>query len=129
MRAAVVDTSVLVADPAVLAEVRVPLAMSTVSLSELHLGVLAASSADVRARRLARLSRLQTGLTVLPVDEGVAEAYGRVADAVRRAGRSHRPRAFDLLIAATAVSVGAGLVTRNAADLKGAEQLVEILQL
>jgi hypothetical protein len=38
----------------------------------------------------------------LPVDEAVADSYGRLGAAVVRAGRRPRTRAMDLLIAATA---------------------------
>ena len=49
------------------------------------------------------------------------------AAAVVAAGRRPRPRATDLLIAATAHAHGARLYTRNPADLVGADELVEVV--
>jgi predicted nucleic acid-binding protein len=102
------------------------LAISVVSLSELHFGVLLARDDDARARRLSRLSAMQRRFDPLPVDEAVAESYGLLASQVAKAGRQPRPRAMDLLIAATARAHDAALFTRNSQDLRGLEGLVEI---
>jgi predicted nucleic acid-binding protein len=61
------------------------------------------------------------------VDEAVAASYGQLAAAVVAAGRRPRSRVMDLLIAATAHAHSARLYTRNANDLAGLEQLVEIV--
>jgi predicted nucleic acid-binding protein len=50
-----------------------------------------------------------------------------VAAAVVAAGGQPRLRVMDILIAATAHAHGARLYTRNAADLAGIEDLVEIV--
>lgn len=55
------------------------LAISVISLAELHYGVLVAKSGDARATRLARLAGLQKRFDPLPVDDAVAESYGRLA--------------------------------------------------
>ena len=122
---AVLDTSVLIATdvPALEGD----LAISAVSLAELHFGVLVTSDATVRAERLRRLSRLQQTFDPLPVDNQVAVSYGQLAAAVAGAGRQPRARVMDLLIAATAHAHGARLYTRNAADLAGLESLVDIV--
>ncbi len=60
------------------------------------------------------------------VDANVVRSYGRLAAAVRENGRRPRARALDLMIAATAHAHGARLMTRNAEDLRGIEELVEI---
>jgi predicted nucleic acid-binding protein len=80
-----------------------------------------------RAERLRRLTMLQRSFDALPVDDDVAASYGRLAVAVAHAGRQPRARAFDLLIAATAHAHGARLYTRNAADLVGLDDLLEIV--
>jgi len=103
------------------------LAISAATLSELHFGVLVASDPAVRAERLRRLSRLQQNFDALPVDEAVAVSYGRLAAAMVAAGRQPRARTMDLLIAATAHAHGARLYTRNAADLRGLENLLEVV--
>jgi predicted nucleic acid-binding protein len=103
------------------------LAISAVSLAELHFGVLLARDDDARARRLSRLSAMQRRFDPLPVDEAVAESYGLLASAVVKAGRQPRARVMDLLIAATARAHDAALFTRNSRDLHGLEGLVEIV--
>lgn len=122
---ALLDTSVVIADG--VGPLEGELAISAVTLAELHFGVLVTNSATVRAERLRRLSILQQRFDALPIDEAVAAGYGRLAAAVAAAGRRPRARAMDLLIAATAHAHGARLYTRNAADLVGADDLVEVV--
>jgi predicted nucleic acid-binding protein len=121
---AVLDTSVLLGpDPGpVAAEV----AVSAVSLAELHFGVLVASAPEVRAERLRRVTLIEKTFDALPVDDAVAREYGRLAAAVVAAGRQPRARVADLLIAATAAAHEATLWTRNPSDLAGLEELVDI---
>jgi toxin FitB len=121
----ILDTSVLIADD--VAPVPGELAISAVSLAELHFGVLLARDDDARARRLSRLSAMQRRFDPLPVDEAVAESYGLLASHVVKAGRQPRARVMDLLIAATARAHDAALFTRNSQDLHGVEGLVEIV--
>jgi predicted nucleic acid-binding protein len=102
------------------------LAISVVSLAELHFGVLLAVEDDARARRLSRLSAMQRRFDPLPVDEAVAESHGLLAARVVKTGRQPRARVMDLLIAATAHAHDAALFTRNSQDLRGLEGLVEI---
>jgi predicted nucleic acid-binding protein len=61
------------------------------------------------------------------VDGAVARSYGNLAATMTRHGRQPRARVMDLLIAATAHAHDAVLVTRNAEDLRGIEDLVEIV--
>ena len=98
-----------------------------ISLAELHYGVLVARSADARAVRLARLSGLQKRFDPLPVDEAVADSYGRLAAQIVTQGRQPRGRVMDLLIAATAHAHSATLYTRNADDLRALEDLIDIV--
>lgn len=123
----VLDTSVLLG-PAP-APLDGDLAISTASLAELHFGVLVARSDEVRAERLRRLGVVERTFDALPVDAATARHYGRLAAAVTAAGRSPRARVMDLLIAATAAANGARLATRDAADLPGLEDVLEIVDL
>jgi predicted nucleic acid-binding protein len=121
----ILDTSVVIAtdvDP-----IEGELAISAITLAELHFGVLVARDGATRAERLRRLSILQRQLDALPLDEAVAASYGRLAAAITDIGRQPRARAMDLLIAATAHAHSARLYTRNTEDLRGLEDLVEIV--
>lgn len=121
------DTSVLIGPAPT--EIDGELAISTVSLAELHFGVLVATTDAARAERLRRLGLVERTFSALPVDAAVARAYGRLAGAVVTAGRQPRSRSLDLLIAATAVAHGARLCTRNPGDLVGLEDHLEVLAL
>lgn len=120
----VLDTSVLLGPPPEIDDADV--AISAVSLAELHFGVLVARSPETRAERLRRLGVIEKTFDALPVDEAVARDYGHLAAAVVRAGRQPRARVADLLIAATARAHDAELWTRNGADLAGLDALVTV---
>ncbi|NAZ84467.1 PIN domain-containing protein [Kineococcus sp. R8] len=122
---AVLDTSVVIATD--IGPLPGELAISTATLAELHFGVLVTTDTTVRAERLRRLSILQRRFDALPLDEAVAASYGQLAAAVVAAGRQPRARTMDLLIAATAHAHDARLYTRNAADLKGADHLLDVV--
>ncbi len=122
---AVLDTSVMIAVG--VHPLEGELAISAAALAELHFGVLVTADPAVRAERLRRLVEFQRRFAALPIDESVAASYGQLAAAVAGAGRRPRSRVMDLLIAATAHAHSARLYTRNAADLAGLEQLVEIV--
>lgn len=121
---ALLDTSVVIATD--VPELEGDLAISAVTLAELHFGVLVTRDAAIRAERLRRLISLQRGFDALPVDDAVAASYGHLAAAVVAAGRQPRSRVMDLLIAATAHAHSARLYTRNAGDLAGLSGLIDI---
>jgi predicted nucleic acid-binding protein len=121
--ALLLDTSVLIhghADP--LDKV----AVSAVSIAELHFGVLVAPDDEVRAQRLQRLAMIEETFFPLPLDTKVARECGRLHAAVARRGGKPRRRSFDLAIAATANVHGVPLLTMNAADFKLIHDLVDV---
>ena len=122
---ALLDTSVVIATD--VGELEGDLAISSVTLAELHFGVLVARDPATRAERLRRLSVLQHRFDALPLDDAVAASYGEIAAAVVRAGRQPRARTMDLLIAATAHAHSARLYTRNPDDFIGVDKHVEIV--
>ena len=122
---AVLDTSIVIATD--VPPLEGELAVSAVTLAELHFGVLVAKDQNVRAERLRRLLLLQRAFDAVPVDHAVAASYGQLAAAIVEAGRRPRARSMDLLIAATAHAHSARLYTRNAADFVGLEGLVEVI--
>jgi toxin FitB len=118
------DTSVLLGpDPG---RIDADVAISAISLAEIHFGVLVARTAQTRAERLRRATLIERTFDAIPADASVAREYGRLAAAVVAAGRQPRARIADLLIAATAVAHGATLWTRNPDDLVGLDQLVDV---
>jgi predicted nucleic acid-binding protein len=86
------------------------LAVSVITIGELRLGVLAAESGPVRARRLETLSAAEA-LDPLPVDEQVSHAWAALRLALRDAGR--RMPINDSWIAATAIANGMPVASQD----------------
>ncbi len=124
-----IDTSVVI-DLERLDVARLPseLAVSALTMAELAAGPHATDDADERARRQDRLQRAEAVFDPLPFDAEAARAYGRVYANVVSTGRKARgARAVDLLIAATALSAGLPLYTRNGADFRGLGDLLDVI--
>ncbi|MGJ6127419.1 type II toxin-antitoxin system VapC family toxin [Mycolicibacterium sp. Y3] len=122
---AILDTSVILATG--ISPIDGEIAISAITLAELHFGVLVAKEQATRAERLRRLLKIQRDFDALPLDATTAASYGQIAAAVVDAGRQPRARAMDLLIAATAHAHSARLYTRNAADFHGLQHLIDII--
>lgn len=124
VKRAILDTSVLIDDPSV--ETGRKAAISTVSLSELYFGVLAATNTVERARRMRQLGFIEANFDALSLDEDVARVLGQLQAAVSGRGANPRSRTADLAIAATAIVHDAVLVTRNYTDFKHVDDLVDV---
>ncbi len=126
---ALLDTSVAIA----LGEIALDLlpvtaAISTLTLAELTVGPHAVKDEPERARRQIRVQRFESGVDALPFDANCARAYGSVYVVTTLAGRkARRARAVDLMIAATALAHDLPLYTLNPKDLRGLENLIEII--
>ncbi len=101
-------------------------AISVVSLSELHFGVLAAADEEARAHRMRRLAIIEDRFDALPFDAEAARECGRLHAAVTQRGGKPRRRAFDLAIAATANVNRVPLLTLNAKGFEIVEDLVDV---
>lgn len=122
------DTSVVI-DLEHIDAVRLPLevAVTAITMAELAAGPHATADPAERARRQDRLQRAEAAFDGIPFDTSAARAYGAVYAAVAARGRKARgARAGDLLIAAVAVAAGLPLITRNADDFAGLEDLVVV---
>ena len=112
--AGVLDTSVFIANETgrALNESGIPEAVATtvVTLAELNAGILAAGSAELRARRLATLDAV-ADIVALPVDEDAARVWARLRVHLAETGR--RMGINDLWIAAIAVSRGLPVITQD----------------
>ena len=121
----ILDTSALIAlsgitDPTVLPDE--PL-ITAVTLAELSVGPLVASDPHERGARQARLQQAEADFEPLPFDANAARAFGRVAASLRQAGRKPAARAYDAMIAATAIANDLPVYTCNPADFAGIDHL------
>lgn len=117
-REGLLDTSTLLllprlADPGALPDI--PL-ISAVTLAELSVGPLVTDDNAERARRTAQVQQAEADFEPIAFDTAAARAFGQVAASLRRGGRKPAARAFDALIAATAIANGLPLYTCNPAD-------------
>jgi predicted nucleic acid-binding protein len=96
--------------------------ISTVTLAELSVGPLLADGEE-RAARQAHLQQAEADFRPLPFDADAARAFGRVAASLRRAGRKSSARAYDAMVAATAVANGLPLYTCNPAEFADIDDL------
>jgi len=127
-RRGVLDTSTLILlgrieDQAALPEE--PL-ITAVTLAELSVGPLVATDERERAARQAQLQQAEADFEALPFDAPAARAFGQVAASLRRHGRKPAARAYDAMIAATAIANGLGVHTCNPDDFEGIEDLIVV---
>jgi predicted nucleic acid-binding protein len=129
MTSGLLDTSVIVDwdDPAVIAALPDEMAVSAITLAELAAGPHLAASRSAAASRQARLQQVEATFEPLAFDTAAARSFGQIVAAVYSAGRSHRSRVADLLIAATAHANALDLYTRNPDDFIGLTGLVHVV--
>ena len=121
----ILDTSTVIllgrlTDPATLPDEPV---ITAITLAELSAGPLLATDGDERAARQAHLQQAETDFEPLPFDAAAARAFARVAATLRSTGRKPAARAYDALIAATAIATDLPLYTCNPTDF---EQIPEL---
>lgn len=97
--------------------------VSAITLAELTVGPLVAATDRERAARQAHLQQAESDFEVVPFDAAAARAFGAVAASLRASGRKPAARAYDALIAATAIAHDLPLYTANPADFAGIERL------
>ena len=121
----VLDTNAVISLPRITDPGLLPAepAITTITLAELSMGPLVASGERERARRQAHLQQAETDFEPLPFDDAAARAFAQVAVDLRSSGRKRAARAYDALIAATAISNGLPLYTANPGDFEGITDL------
>ena len=97
--------------------------ITAITLAELSVGPLVATDVRERAARQAHLQQAEADFEPLPFDAAAARAFGRVAASLRRAGRKPAARAYDAMIAATAIANELPLHTCNPDDFAGIDDL------
>jgi tRNA(fMet)-specific endonuclease VapC len=88
-----------------------PLALSSVTASELLYGVYTARTVEQRDRRIAYVEAVLTQISVIAFDLTVARVHAAVSAELNRAGR--QLGAHDMIIAATALAYHYRVATRD----------------
>jgi tRNA(fMet)-specific endonuclease VapC len=99
-------------------------AITSITLAELSVGPLVATSDGEQAARQAHLQQAESDFEPLPFDAAAARVFGRVAAGLRAAGRKPKARAYDALIAAVAIANGLPLHTVNPSAFAHIDDLV-----
>jgi predicted nucleic acid-binding protein len=97
--------------------------ITAITLAELSVGPLVARSEPERAARQAHVQQAESDFDPIPFDAAAARAFGQVAASLRRSGRKTAARAYDAMIAATAVATGLSVYTCNPDDFAGIDGL------
>jgi predicted nucleic acid-binding protein len=128
-RPGLIDTSVALDLPTIdLKQLPGVIAISSLTMAELVSGPGAAENDLERWRRMYYLRYAWSHIDPLDFDLACARAYGAIYEATVRIGRKPRGgRAVDLMIAATALAHDLPLYTKNPKDLRGLEELIEIV--
>jgi tRNA(fMet)-specific endonuclease VapC len=103
-------------------------ALSAVTLAELSAGPLLTDDPAIRAERQLDLQWAESNVEAVPFTSDTSRIFGRLCGLVRAAGKP-RPKALDLMIAATAVEHGIPLYTRNPKDLQGLDSVLTVREL
>ncbi len=121
----VLDTSTVISLPRLSNQATLPLEplITAVTLAELSVGPLVAATEQERTARQAHLQQAEADFRPLPFDARAARAFGGVAASLRRAGRKTAARAYDAMIAATALANGLPVYTCKPADFEGIDGL------
>ena len=121
----VLDTSTLILLGRITAIDALPDAafITAVTLAELSVGPLVATTDENRVARQAHLQAAEADFDPLPFDAAAARAFGGVAASLRRSGRKATARAYDAMIAATAVAADLPVYTCNPSDFMGIDGL------
>lgn len=124
----VLDTSTLILLTRIQDESLLPVEplITAVTLAELSVGPLLATTDEERAMRQSHVQQAEADFEPLPFDVPAARAFGRAALALRRSGRAVKPRTYDVMIAATALANGLPLYTCNPKDFAGIDGLTVV---
>ena len=103
------------------------LRVSSISYSELTMGLHSTTDLATYKRRVARLGQLSDVFgSGIPYDDACAKAYGSLLTVVAERGGDPKAHRFDRMIAATALAHGFVLVTRNIAHFRLLEGQLKI---
>jgi len=125
----VLDTSVYI-DLALLDPADLPAVpeLTAITFAELHQGVATAKDATIRAARTEKLAAAIVEFEPLSFDGPAAARYGTLVALTIQVNRDPKPRRLDIMIAAVASALGLPLHTRNAKDLGGLADMLDVRQ-
>jgi tRNA(fMet)-specific endonuclease VapC len=120
----ILDTSTVILLPRVSSPDVLPVEpyITAITLAELSVGPLVAHSDQERAARQAHLQQAESDFDPIPFDAAAGRAFGQVTASLRRSGRK-TARAYDAMIAATAVATALPVYTCNPDDFTGIDGL------
>ncbi|MGU3435864.1 PIN domain-containing protein [Actinomycetes bacterium M1A6_2h] len=105
------------------------LVVSSLSYSELRMGIAATTDLRRYRQREARLSQIVSVYGEgIAYDDAAATCYGTITIAIADRGGQPKARRMDRMIAATALVHGYALVTRNTKDFTDIADMVELVQ-
>jgi predicted nucleic acid-binding protein len=93
--------------------------ITAITLAELSVGPLVATTDAERAARQAHLQQAEADFEPIPFDATAARQFGQVAAALRRQGRKPAARSYDAMIAAIALAHDLPVHTGNPEDFRG----------
>lgn len=97
--------------------------ISAITLAELSVGPHVTHDPAERSARQQHVQQAEADFGVVAFDGDCGRAFGGVAAALRASGRKPAARAYDALIAASAIAHGVPLYTCNPNDFAGIPQL------
>lgn len=97
------------------------IAVSILSYLEAYQGAIEEADPEAAKRQFNAFFR---GIPVLPVSPATAKRCAEIRSLLKRQGKNPRKRAFDLVIAATALEHGLEVVTHNTKDFQDIPNLV-----
>jgi len=124
----ILDTATVILLPRITTPEKLPEIplISSITLAELSVGPLATNDEKERSARMAHLQQAEADFEPLAFDAAAARAFGRVASSLRQRGRKPTARAYDALIAATALSNDLPIYTCNPRDFEDIDNLIVI---
>ena len=97
--------------------------ISAITLAELSVGPHVARTPEERTARQARLQQTEADFEAIAFDSMAARTFARVAASLRSTGRKPAARAYDALIAASAIAADVPLYTCNPQNFAGIAEL------
>lgn len=100
--------------------------ITAVTLAELSVGPLVATTDEERAARQAHVQQAEADFDPLPFDSSAARMFGQVAASLRSAGRKPAARSYDAMIAAICLANDLPVHTCNPDDFAGIRGLTVV---